>query len=351
LHLDSKLTSNFSADKAKIRRNEFLLNFSRLLSDAEKNGVKIVIIAGDLFDEQKITKYAKEEVISTINNHKDVEIIYLVGNHEKTAFLDGIDSIPSNLTAVTSLTWEKFVRDDVVISLANLTKNNAGIIYSTLNLNKEDKNIVVMHGATVNYRMKEDKEFVNIPELKDKYIDYLALGHYHSFIKENLDSRGIYAYSGCLEGRGFDELGDKGYVLIDTDDIKNIKFIPFAKRTAHEVVVEVDGLKSWSEIKTKVYTALKGISNDDIIKVVLTGKIDKSTLIFAEELQNSLGITYFFAKVYDETVLFLTEEELNTGVGIKNEFLALVNKDGALTEQDKTKIIQYGLKALKGEDF
>ncbi|MBO7187760.1 MAG: metallophosphoesterase, partial [Clostridia bacterium] len=62
LHLDSKLNSNFSTDKAKIRRNEILLNFSRLLSDAEKQGVKIVIIAGDLFDEEKITKYAKEEV-------------------------------------------------------------------------------------------------------------------------------------------------------------------------------------------------------------------------------------------------------------------------------------------------
>ena len=29
----------------------------------------------------------------------------------------------------------------------------------------------------------------------------MALGHYHSYVKEPLDLRGFYAYSGCLQGR------------------------------------------------------------------------------------------------------------------------------------------------------
>ena len=32
----------------------------------------------------------------------------------------------------------------------------------------------------------------------------------HKYKKEKLDNRGVYCYSGCLEGRGFDECGEKG---------------------------------------------------------------------------------------------------------------------------------------------
>ena len=54
--------------------------------------------------------------------------------------------------------------------------------------------------------------------LKEKNIDYLALGHIHEYSQGQIDLRGKYAYSGCLEGRGFDELGEKGFILIDVSD-------------------------------------------------------------------------------------------------------------------------------------
>ena len=53
---------------------------------------------------------------------------------------------------------------------------------------------------------------------KDLNIDYLALGHIHSYKCHKLDKRGVYCYSGCLEGRGFDECGDKGFVLLETEE-------------------------------------------------------------------------------------------------------------------------------------
>ena len=64
--------------------------------------------------------------------------------------------------------------------------------------------------------MTEDKagELVSLPRLQNKNIDYLALGHLHDYRFERLDSRGHYCYSGALEGRGFDELGPKGFVVV-----------------------------------------------------------------------------------------------------------------------------------------
>ena len=55
--------------------------------------------------------------------------------------------------------------------------------------------------------------------------DYLALGHIHYNVVEPLDSRGVYAYSGCLEGRGFDETGEKGFVLIEVENNIDLKII------------------------------------------------------------------------------------------------------------------------------
>ena len=56
LHLGSKLTSNLDSLKAKDRRYEILHNFNRLLNDAKKQNASFIIIAGDLFDTEKITK-------------------------------------------------------------------------------------------------------------------------------------------------------------------------------------------------------------------------------------------------------------------------------------------------------
>ena len=47
-----------------------------------------------------------------------------------------------------------------------------------------------------------------------------AIFEISSYSTGEIDERGKYAYSGCLEGRGFDETGDKGFVLIDVNDKK-----------------------------------------------------------------------------------------------------------------------------------
>ena len=41
-------------------------------------------------------------------------------------------------------------------------------------------------------------------------MDYIALGHRHSFSGINIAGRTHFAYSGCPQGRGFDELDEKG---------------------------------------------------------------------------------------------------------------------------------------------
>ena len=102
---------------------------------------------------------------------------------------------------------------------------------AVLELNREDFNIVMLHGQD---SVRPGEELIALPLLRNKSIRYLALGHIHSYKCEKLDLDGRYCYCGCLEGRGFDECGEKGFVLLDINgDRLSSEFIPFAYRKMH----------------------------------------------------------------------------------------------------------------------
>lgn len=64
-----------------------------------------------------------------------------------------------------------------------LTPENSGSIYNTLSLDVDQCNIVVLHGQESEYSARDKAEIIHLTALKNKGIDYLALGHIHSYKK------------------------------------------------------------------------------------------------------------------------------------------------------------------------
>lgn len=60
----------------------------------------------------------------------------------------------------------------------------------------------MLHGQESEHRTMEKEEIIQLVELKNKGIDYLALGHIHSYKLERLDGRGVYCY-GLSGGKRF----------------------------------------------------------------------------------------------------------------------------------------------------
>ncbi len=344
LHLDSKMESNLSADKAKLRKNEILSTFSDMLDFASQNEVKAIIIAGDMFDTGRISVKTKEFVKSRIEAHSNITFLVLTGNHDENNFLTDLEDKPQNLF-VFSKENKSFRFDNICIT--GLIQENASI-YQSLALHPEDINIVVMHGQE---SRTAEAETVCLPLLQNKNIDYLALGHIHSYKCARLDSRGEYCYSGCLEGRGFDECGSKGFVLIETEENKvNHRFIAFAKRTVYEIEVPLDGLNSFSQIENAVDKATKDISSDSLVKVVLTGNIPEGLNTDTEFILSRLSEKFFFAKIADKTRIQISPEDYMNDISLKGEFIRLVRK-AKLDEEEKNNIIAAGLRALRGEEI
>ena len=169
LHLDSKM-DKLSSEKAKIRREEVVHTFEILTKYAVDNGVKAVIISGDMFDTAKVTIKTREKVMHAISSCPQVDFLYLSGNHDEINFIDNLDNAPSNLKIFLD-TWSSFRYDNVVISGIVFTPYNTSTVYDNLSLDANDFNIVAMHGQIVGYKSQDKAETISLPRLKDKNID------------------------------------------------------------------------------------------------------------------------------------------------------------------------------------
>ena len=352
LHLDSRMKSNLDTKKAKERRNEILITYQNMVKYAKENDVKIILIAGDLFDKKDITVKAKNIVLDSINSNKEIDFIYLKGNHDEANFTDDLEKMPENLKLFNQDEWTAYKYGKITISGIEFGKKSNYEIYSTLMLNKNDINIVMLHGQESKYDQKDKSEIINLQELKNKNIDYLALGHIHKFKQEKLDTRGTYCYSGCLEGRGFDECGEQGLVLLDIDEEKDdidAKFIPFASRHIYEVKVDVTDTTSTLDTEIKIDEAILNIEKGALIKIVLDGKVSIDSERDINYLEKKYKSLYYFAKIYDETTLKIDYMTYENDASLKGEFIRLVLSQ-KLSEEETRKIISTGIKALSGEE-
>lgn len=350
LHLDSKLETNLAAAIAKDRKQEILNTFERMVAYAVTNEVRAIIIAGDMFDTARVTNLTKTRVLNSIKKHPQVDFLYLSGNHDESNFIDLIEERPANLK-VFGTDWTTFAYGTVKISGIVLNEQNHATVYDTLRLGVDDVNIVVMHGQVVTHAVRDNKsKTINLNQLKNKQIDYLALGHIHSYSQAKLDQRGVYCYAGCLEGRGFDECGEKGFVLLEIND-RTVKsqFVPFAQRQLIELKFDITPYSDWFTLEDQILAAVKNYRPENLLKITLVGKyplaMEKHVAMLEQKLHQ-----FYLVKVKDETVLQVKVADVANDISLRGEFIRQVLAS-SLTDAEKEQTILVGLKALNGEDL
>ncbi len=345
IHIDSPLTSRLPQDKVRERRRELLSGFVRLVKEAEILNARAVIIAGDLFDSTKVSKKALDATLNTIEESENITFFYLKGNHEGDALSICGRELPENLK-IFGNEWTYFDIDDVTFAGRNDIRRG---MFDTLSLSPQRKNIVVLHGELRDRSESPDK--IGIKAAAGRNIDYLALGHYHSYTAEAIDDRGAAVYCGSPEGRGFDETGDKGYVLLSTDSDRVIySFRSFAKRILHIVPVELDGAVRTAEISERAGRALRTIPAEDIVRLELTGRYFPSLFRDTEALMREFSDRFYYFEIKDSSRIAINPEDYKHDMSLKGEFIRTVSSDNTLGDEEKEKIIACGINALMGED-
>ena len=341
IHLDSALGTHLPPDKAAARRSEMLQTFAAMAAYAKENEVRAVIIAGDLFDVSRVTRKAAAFVLDTVRNYPQIDFYLLRGNHDggHQAF-EGMN-LPENLHLFSS-EFKVFSLENVRIGGAE--DLSAPDLYNTVDFPKEPFNVAVFHGAQ---GTSAGEDQVCLPRLQNKNIDYLALGHYHTYTCKKLDQRGIWAYSGCLEGRGFDECGSKGMIVLDTDR-RSVQFVSLARRTLHEVEADITGCVTTREVEAAVLSAVDNLPAEDLVRVILTGHYEVETEKDLSYLTQQLRSRFYFAEVYDESRLAIDPAAYRNDVSLKGEFVRMVLAS-RMPQEEKERVLTCGIRALLGE--
>ena len=339
VHLGSRIDSKFPREVSERKREEVRNTFRKMVEYAKREDVCAILLSGDIFDSDKPFKKDKEFFFSVVERNPEIDFLYLRGNHDSVGEHRALPNLKS-----FGEEWQSYEYDDVVISGIEMVPGNATSLYAALTLDAEKKNIVMLHGQ-IGDAMGPDK--VCLSRLRDKNIDYLALGHVHTYASGALDARGTYAYSGCLEGRGFDEAGEKGFVIIQSDeDGITHTFQPFCERMIECVSVDVTGHANAYEVSR---VAAEYITDPkSICRFELVGELEADADEIVCDVKKYLEGECYFVDVKDRTRRRIDVDAYRGDISLAGEFVRRVFASNAYSDEEKEQIASLGLRALKG---
>jgi DNA repair exonuclease SbcCD nuclease subunit len=348
-HLDSPFEA-LPADKAAVRRQEQRALLGRIADIAEAQQTELVLLPGDLLDSASSYYETQEVLFRTFSNIK-ADIFIAPGNHDyycpKSPYAtmklpDNVHLFTSPLIGCVTLehlgcrVWGAAFNDPYSRPLlAGFTVPDDGYT-----------DIMVMHGDLTGDSYNRIRE----AEIAATGLDYLALGHIHTFSGILKAGGTYYAYPGCPEGRGFDETGEKG-IITGTVDKSGcaLAFMPLGGRTYKIHTVDLTG--SADALET-IEAVLPADTARDICRIILTGETEGP--VDQAALYEKLAARFFHMTLQDQTrpardLWADAGDDTLRGIFIRR----LKEKFDAAPEAEKALIIRavrYGLSALDNRE-
>ena len=349
LHLDSAFAS-LTEEQARQRRQESRQLLRDMVDFANDHGVQLLLLPGDLFDGERVYAQTAPEMAEALGCFTG-QVVIAPGNHDwyspRSPYARTL--WPDNVHIFTGAAMERlsFPQYGCTVYGAAFTGPEMPAPEPFRVPEEDGVTLLVLHGDVAapgsRYRPLS-------PEwLAETGADYVALGHVHSCSGVQYAGKTAYAYSGCPEGRGFDELDDKGFLWGRVDrDKAELTFVPFARRRYRILTVDVtDG-----DPGEKIAQALSG-READICRVRLTGSVDERLSL--PGLQQQLQGLAWQLEVRDETRL-RQDLWLHTGEeSLRGLFLQQMRReyDGADAERQRQilQAVEYGLAAMEGREL
>lgn len=387
LHLDSAFSSRFSKEEAEERRQNLLMAWNRLLSYGIEKKVQAVLIAGDLFDSAVVSRSTMEIFLSSIRRNPDISFFYLRGNHDTENTFRFQENLPKNLFLFSKGGKKYRLNEKLILAgkeYYGSTERNKGAFpgQSFWDFKAEDCNLFMLHGelteSDIRYPLEpasgigvrneesaeqdrnaenevQDNAGISLKALSRYPVHYLALGHIHKRGEGQFGSI-RYAYPGCLQGRGFDEEGEKGFFYLEVnEETKEIQteFIPIKEGEFRilelELCEEDDSLSALEKIEEKIKE--EACTEKDSLRILLKGEKSPEGERNLRYLERALSERFSYVEVKEESRLVLRKEDYIHEKSLKGEFLRMVSDSESLSEEEKEKIILLGIGLLQGEEL
>lgn len=360
IHFDTPF-SGMAPKQALKSKEELKQVFEIIIKVTLEKEIDILLIAGDIFDNLSVNKTTLYFIKNCFESMSKVHIFISPGNHDpyNDKSFYSIVEWPDNVHIFKGRMEMVILEDlDTVVWGAGFNVQHVKkSLLKDVTRAEGYNNILVLHGEIANTQEGNEYNPITEEEIGKTNVDYVALGHRHKFSEIKKIENTYYCYSGCPQGRGFDELEDKGVVFIELQNkFLESSFIRTSIRNYYEKEVNIQGCFGYNEVKNKI---ISSISNEDrknnFYKIILIGEISEEFTINEEFLEELLVSEFYFVKVIDKSELKLDINKLLEGYSLKSIFAKKIYErlEEAQTQEEReiiTLALKIGLQSISGEE-
>lgn len=364
VHLDSPF-SGLDVRRAETRKNELRAAFVTMMSWAKKNSVDIILIAGDLFDSEYVTRETIGLIAREAKN-STAEIFIAAGNHDPISdssvyVKEGI--FPENVHIFGGDSLEKISVDRLGVDVYGYSFMSRHLYENPIVGRHVDDpgrfNILIGHADS----RSADSPYCPVNEdlIRDFGADYSAFAHIHNAPEPKKAGDAVWAFCGCLEGRDFGECGPKGALFVEAEKEGGtakvaVRRLRFSRRRYEREELSVDGVASRDELIGRInsFIAAKEYGEETLLSLTLRGRVPVTLVINTDEIASEITGLFFF-ELADGTSPLEDEAELSSDGTVRGQFyreLEPMLKSGDAEERKiAERALRYGLAALSGENI
>ena len=349
LHFDTPF-KELSKEVSDTSKNELLEVFKNIIDLAIDENIEVLLIAGDVFDNLTVNKNTLFFISDQIRRINNIKVFISPGNHdpynEKSFY--NIINWPENVYIFNGDMEFKEVKElNLIIWGAGFRSNYENeTLLRGINVDNDKINIMLLHGEITSSNSKNEYNPIYINDIYNSNIDYIALGHRHKFsgiLKEGMTT---YAYSGCPQGRGFDEEGEKGVVIGEVyRGGTNLRFFSVCKRKYVTKEINITGTNNYDEVIFKILSDLSDEEiNKNFYKIILKGELKEHFNLKENLLIDKLKNKFYYIKIINDTSIEVDLEELSKDYSIKGKFIAKILEKLKYASDDDKEILKLALK-------
>ncbi len=287
VHFDAPLLSKDSNIRRDLKTSQKDA-FTKAINFCIKEEIDGLLIAGDLFDNERILLNTEKFLWDSFEKlrEENIHVFYAPGNHDpliylKTKFGENVHIFDRDVPT-EFIIKDKKDKECRIMGVGHINDNEKRNLIRKFPRKTDERPIVaVAHTMVENVDADETKGKympTSLGDMLEKKYDYWALGHIHQWIQ--FKDYPIY-YSGAIQGLNINETGIKGGNLIKIDDSNlEVEFIPFNSLFFEQVTIDISGEY---ETDYDFYNILKGLINDElknynyspknmIVRVYITGQ-------------------------------------------------------------------------------
>lgn len=350
------------------REEDVYETFNEAIDISIREGVKLVILAGDIFHVPRPSGKAVYRLAEALKKLKEkgIPVAFVLGEHDISRVRDfPFASIFGNLGLMKKLrTDQPFVVGELAVFGADKERRgNTDALIEKLRSAEQTakgfkKKMLVIHQGLTDLNKFAGE--INASDLPSGF-DYYALGHYHDHQEKRFANLGgPLVYPGSLDltpSEGIKEV-EKGFALVDmSGEEAKTQWIPLYRRTQFSVSIDYASLEAGVD---KVIQRAAGLAKKPVVRVEVTGKdIDSRTIAANLVRLNDVCLHYVWqpveqqagARVYDERPQDMEQElfKLSANALGSDELAAFAIRDllPAASEGDASRALEIAWEAFK----